>query len=96
MVDPGKRKSLDVNVQYLLDHGLTKPPHSSWATSCLLVKKPDKTFQFCTDYQKINVETKPDSFPLPRIDDCVDQMGAACYVSKFDLLKGYYLVLLTP
>ncbi len=44
--------------------------------------------------------TKPDCFPLPegwwlRVDDCVDHIGSARYVSKFDLLKGYWQVPLT-
>ncbi len=42
-----------------------------------------------------NKVTKPDSFPLPRIEDCVDRVGSAKFVSKFDLLKGYWQVPLT-
>lgn len=95
-VGPDKRKCLDDSVQYLLDNGLAVPSSSSWSSPCLLVKKPDSTYRFCTDYRKVNVVTKPDSYPLPRIEDCVDQVGAARYVSKFDLLKGYYQVPLTP
>lgn len=93
---PDKRKSLDDSVQYLLENGLAVHSYSSWASPCLLVKKPDHTYRFCTDYRKVNCVTKPDSYPLPRIEDCVDQVGAARYVSKFDLLKGYYQVPLTP
>lgn len=58
--------------------------------------KPDRTFRPCTDFRKVNAVTKPDSFPLPRMEDCVDQVGAAKFVSKFDLLKGYWQVPLTP
>ena len=47
--------------------------------------KADKSPRFCTDYRKVNRVTKPDAFPLPR----VDQVGSAQFVSKFDLLKGY-------
>lgn len=89
---PDKRKSLDDP----LDNGLAVQSYSSWASPCLLVKKPDHTYRFCTDYRKVNSVTKADSYPLPRIEDCVDQVGAARYVSKFDLLKGYYQVPLTP
>lgn len=46
-------------------------------------------------YRKLNAMTKSDSFPLPRIEDCVDEVGAARYVSKFNLLKGYCQVPLT-
>ena len=49
----------------------------------------------CTDYRKVNNVTKSDSFPIPRIDDCIDKIGRAKYVTKFDLLKGFYQVPLT-
>ena len=46
--------------------------------------------------QKIkNAVTVSDSFPLPRIDDCVDNVGSARFVTKLDLLKGYWQVPLT-
>lgn len=39
--------------------------------------------------------TKPDSYPLPRMEDCVDRVGSAKFVTKLDLLKGYWQVPLT-
>ena len=39
--------------------------------------------------------TKSDSFPIPRVDDCIDRIGNAKYVTKFDLLKGFWQVPLT-
>jgi len=39
--------------------------------------------------------TKADSYPLPHIKDCIDRVGHSCYVSKFDLLKGYWQVPVT-
>lgn len=65
------------------------PSCSSWASPCLLVKKPDSTYRFCTDYRKLNAITKPDAFPLPRIEECVDQVDAGNFLTKLDLLKGY-------
>ena len=49
----------------------------------------------CTDYRKVNFVTKTDSFPIPRIDDCIDEVGNYKYVIKFDLLKGFWKVPLT-
>uniref|UniRef100_A0A8C5CMY1 Gypsy retrotransposon integrase-like protein 1 n=1 Tax=Gadus morhua TaxID=8049 RepID=A0A8C5CMY1_GADMO len=89
---PEKRVSLDAEVKYMLDNCIAVPSFSSWASPCILVPKPDKTFRFCTDFRKLNAVTKPDSFPLPRMEDCVDQVGHAAFVSKFDLLKGYWQV----
>ena len=49
----------------------------------------------CTDYRKVNSVTKTDTFPIPRMDDCIDKVGKANYVTKFDLLKGFWQVPLT-
>ncbi len=57
-----------------------------------MFSKPDQTFRPCTEFRKVNNITKPDSYPLPRTEDCVDQVGTAKFVSKFDLLKGYWQV----
>ena len=46
----------------------------------------------CTDYRKVNSVTKTDTFPIPRIDDCIDNIGQAKYVTKFDLLKGFWQI----
>ncbi len=39
--------------------------------------------------------TVPDSYPLPRIEDCIDNIGSASFVTKLDMLKGYWQVPLT-
>ncbi|KAL2080855.1 hypothetical protein ACEWY4_022708 [Coilia grayii] len=91
-VSVDKQSHLESEVQYLLDNGLARPSNSSWASPCVLVTKPDGTYRLCTDYRKLNNITKADSFPLPRVEDCVDRVGSARFVSKFDLLKGYYQV----
>lgn len=59
---------------------------------CLLVPKSSNTPRFCTDFRKVNNVTKPDCFPLPHFEDCIDQVGSARFVIKFDLLKGYWQV----
>ena len=49
----------------------------------------------CTDYRKVKSVTKTDSFPVPRMDDCIDNIGQAKYVTKFYLLKGFWQIPLT-
>lgn len=82
-------------VDYLLKHTLAKPSCSRWSSPCLLVLKRDGTATFCMDYWKVNAFTVPDCFPLPNMEDCVDNLGSARYVSKLDLLRGYWQVPLT-
>ncbi len=91
-----KRGVMKVEVEYMLRNGLAEPSQSAWSSPCLLVPKADMSFRFCTDFRKVNAVTKPDCYPLPRIDDCVDRVGPAKFVTKLDLLKGYWQVPLTP
>ncbi len=94
-VNPAKRKIIESEVKYLVENGLAVPSSSAWSSPCLLVPKPDGSHRFCTDYRKVNAITKPDSFPLPLMEDCVDNVGSARFVTKLDLLKGYWQVPLT-
>lgn len=94
-VNPVKRKIMEAEVKYLVENGLAVPSSSAWSSPCLLVPKSDGTQRFCTDYRKVNAVTKPDSFPLPLMEDCIDKVGSARFVTKLDLLKGYWQVPLT-
>ena len=49
----------------------------------------------CTDYRNVNNCTKTDTFLIPRIDDCTEKIGQSKFVSKFDLLKGFWQIALT-
>lgn len=91
-VNPNKRSQFRQEVDYLLQNGLAVPSSSSWSSPCLLVPKPDNTVRFCTDFRKVNEVTKTDSYPLPRMEDCVDRVGSAQFVTKLDMLKGYWQV----
>ena len=95
-INPEKRTMMQQEVIYLMEHGLAVPSNSAWSSPCVLVPKPDDTPRFCTDYRKVNAVTEVDSFPLPRMEDCIDRVGSAKFVTKLDLLKGYWQVPLTP
>ena len=94
-LNPQKEEYLKNEVQYLLDNDFIEPSQSNWSSPCLLVPKPDQSYRMCTDFRKLNSVTKTDTFPIPRIDDCIDKVGKAKYVTKIDLLKGFYQVPLT-
>ena len=94
-MNPVKQQYLREEVQYLLDNSLIEHSQSGWSSPCILVPKPDGTFCMCTDYRKVNSVTKTDTFPIPRIDDCIDNIGHAKYVTNFDLLKGFWQIPLT-
>jgi hypothetical protein len=93
--NPVKHEYLRKEIKYLLDNDFIEKSQSNWSSPCILVPKPDNTFRMCTYYRIVNNVTKSDSFPIPRIDDCIDKIGRAKYVTKFDLLKEFYQVPLT-
>ena len=94
-MNPLKRKYLQDEVNYLLENDFIEPSQSNYSSPCILVPKSNGTYRMCTDYRKVNSVTKTDSFPIPRIDDCIDKVGNSKYVTKFDLLKGFWQVPLT-
>ena len=95
-VNPQKLEFMRKEVDYMLKHGIIEPSQSNWSSPCLLVPKSDGSYRFCTDYRKVNAVTKSDSYPIPRVEDCIDRIGCAKYMTKLDLLKGYWKVPLIP
>ena len=83
-----KRELLDKKVQYMLENDIIEESQCNRSSPCVLVPKHEGGFQFCTDFRKVNDKTKSDSFPIPRIADCIDQISNAKFVSTFNMLKG--------
>ena len=89
-MNPMKLQCLREEIQYLFDNDFIEPNKSDWNSPYILVPKPDGTFRMCTDDRKVKSVTKIDSFTVPRMDDCIDNIGQAKCVTKFDLLKGFW------
>ena len=70
-LNPSKQEHLNKEINYLPENDLIQP---SWSSPCVLVPKPDGSYRMCTDYQKLNNLTKTGTFPIPRMDDCVDKV----------------------
>ena len=94
-VSPLKLPALKTEIEYMLSHGLIERGPVEWSSPVTLVPKADGTVRFCIDYRRLNGISTTDAYPLPRVDDCVDQVGRARYLTKVDLVKGYWQVPLT-
>ena len=73
-----------------------QPSTSPWASPVVMVRKKDGTHRFCVDYRRLNAVTKTDTYPLPRIDDLLDQLGHCQYFSTLDLASGYWQIRMSP
>ena len=56
----------------------------------MLVPKKDGSQRICADYQKLYAVTQPDPYPMPRVDDLIDNLEAAIYLNTLDLTKEYW------
>ena len=65
---------------------------SEWAAPIMLVQKKDGSFRFCVDYRKLNSVSRADAYPMPRMDELIDNLGQARFVTTLDLTRGYWQV----
>ena len=87
-------------VAKMLELGVIEPSNSPWSRSVVLVSKvaPPRVspeLRFSVDYKGLNSVTKTDALPIPRADELMDRLGAAKYLSTFDLTSGYWQIALT-
>ena len=79
-------------IQELLQKGNIRPISSPYGSMIVLVQKKDRTWQLCIDYRALKKITVRNQYPIPRIDDLLDQLKGAKFFSKIDLKSGYHQV----
>ena len=85
-------KELKTQLDDLLSKGFIRPSASPWGAPVLFVKKKDGSLRMCIDYRQLNKVTIKNKYPLPRIDDLLDQLRGATIFSKIDLRSGYHQI----
>ena len=86
------RKEVARQLELMQNTRVIQPSTSPWASPVVSVRKKDGSHRFCVDYRRLNAVTKLDSYPLPRIDDLLDQLAQTRYFTSLDLASGYWQI----
>ena len=72
----------------MLEQGVIEPASAEWASPVFFIPKKDGTLRFCVDCRRLNSLTRRDSYPIPRMDECIDSLGDATIFSTLDCSSG--------
>ena len=90
------RQEVAKQLKSMQQNRVVQPSHSPWSSPVVMVRKKDGSHRFCVDYRGLNAVTKADTFPLPRINDLLDQLGRARYFSTLNLASGFWQIRMEP
>ena len=89
---PAELEELKKEIASLLERGLIRPSTSPYGAPVILVPKKDGGKRMVIDYRLVNAITIKNRYPLPRIDDLMDQVHGAKIFSKIDMASGFHQI----
>ncbi|GKC56058.1 reverse transcriptase [Tanacetum coccineum] len=92
MHPPNRKDAIELMVKELLDSGGIRPSQSLLSSPIVMEKKKDGTWRMCIDYRQLNKSTVKDKFPIPMIEELIDELQGFVVFYKLDLRSRYHQI----
>jgi hypothetical protein len=74
---PAIKNEIERQVSEMLQPRIIQPSSSPFSSFVFLVKKKDGSFRFCVDFQHLNAITAKIKYPVPVIEELLDELTHA-------------------